>query len=514
VKVIDWGLGFFFGGMARMKSAVGSLAYAAPEVIEAEETSSYTEACDLWSLGAMSYVMLCGRPPFWGSVAGQLSKMHAETYPMTAAPWPSVSTEAKDFIRCLLRADPRNRLPIASAIDHAWLRNFRESQTVSKEAVSSVLWNMEKSSNNSKFLSVCLASAARQMDVKNFEGIREVFQNLDANHDGTLDMEELRNGMAKIYGMDSEQAQNVAAMFTRLDLDENGMVDYTEFMVAALSDKMLEQEHILWTAFKSFDVHGDDGKITKEDIKEVLSKANVREAWTPEVCDQVAAEVLRMFDQDGRGYLDFEAWLRMMRTVAWPSEEDESPRMPSRAFSASSSSEATRSAVSWISLDPRTGQILAYPSEIAKTIEAHWQMKRSSVELGTMFHNARIVFSGNKDGHPFQRTPNGLRDVRRIEVLPEMVEIEIFLTGSAGEFRFAVDGAGRKQLTSGLAKNSIDPQEALESYWKSRESTSMDTGASWSLTEFGVSLNDTMGTVGKFLWGSRQEESTRRKTSL
>ncbi len=87
---------------------------------------------------------------------------------------------------------------------------------------------------------------------------------------------------------------------------------------AALSAKMFHEERCLWTAFKSFDVHGDDGKLTKEEIKNIFSKASVHEGWTPEVLDDVVEEVMDRFDQEGVGYLDFEAWLRMMKGAARP----------------------------------------------------------------------------------------------------------------------------------------------------------------------------------------------------
>merc|ERR1712224_286974 len=54
IKVIDWGLSSRFA-MARMRSSVGSPSYAAPEVLEASGGSGYTEACDLWSLGVITY---------------------------------------------------------------------------------------------------------------------------------------------------------------------------------------------------------------------------------------------------------------------------------------------------------------------------------------------------------------------------------------------------------------------------------------------------------------------------
>jgi Ca2+-binding EF-hand superfamily protein len=509
VKVIDWGLGFFFGGSMRMKSAVGSLAYAAPEVLEAEDFHPYTSACDLWSLGAMCYVLLCGKPPFWGSIVNQLGKMKAASYPMNDAPWPSISNEAKDFIRSLLKANARDRLPIDRVMQHRWLENFRNKTLVSNEALSTALHNMEKSSLNNKFISACLASAARQLDCTSFKDFREVFHRLDANHDGTLDMEELRNGFLHIYGMDSDQAQQVAEMFVKLDLDGDGRIDYTEFCAAALSEKMLEQENILWMAFKSFDVHNDDGKITKAEIEEVLSSTNVREAWTPAVCDAVAKDIMQLFDTDGRGYLTFDDWLRMMKTNAWPDVKDMTNLRAQPSASSAAPPRKRRPTVAWASLDPRSGQILAYPKEISKHIEAHWQMKKESLYLGAAFHNARVCFCGAKSGEPFQRTPNGLRDVRRLEMEPGAEEMPMPLIGKPGEFRFGAEGITghhvKIQQTSGAGKNAIDVSEAEEIIraWKAKEEREAAAAAN--------PLHALMGSFSeatKMLWGSGSSGST------
>mmetsp|Transcript_16141 Transcript_16141/g.26229 ORF Transcript_16141/g.26229 Transcript_16141/m.26229 type:complete len:269 (+) Transcript_16141:74-880(+) len=63
VKIIDFGLSRWFANSDKdgMKSRVGTIYYVAPEVLSAP---SYTQACDIWSIGVVTYVLLVGFPPF------------------------------------------------------------------------------------------------------------------------------------------------------------------------------------------------------------------------------------------------------------------------------------------------------------------------------------------------------------------------------------------------------------------------------------------------------------------
>merc|ERR1719330_196274 len=138
IKLIDWGFGVNFGGEV-MKAAVGSFSYAAPEVVMSKNVTAYTAACDLWSTGVVTYVMLCGKPPFWGPPKQHLKNARNEKYPMSASPWDKISPQAKDFIKQLLKAKPHQRMTAEGAVAHEWLATTDESMDL--ELAQAVMTN-------------------------------------------------------------------------------------------------------------------------------------------------------------------------------------------------------------------------------------------------------------------------------------------------------------------------------------------------------------------------------------
>lgn len=63
IKIIDFGTALFFSPQVKLQETLGTPYYIAPEVL----MGNYTEKCDIWSIGVILYILLCGNAPFNGT---------------------------------------------------------------------------------------------------------------------------------------------------------------------------------------------------------------------------------------------------------------------------------------------------------------------------------------------------------------------------------------------------------------------------------------------------------------
>ncbi|XP_070562995.1 MAP kinase-interacting serine/threonine-protein kinase 1-like isoform X2 [Ptychodera flava] len=118
---------------------VGSAEYMAPEVVDAfiGEASPYDKRCDLWSLGVILYIMLSGKPPFYGQCGSDcgwergeacfgcqdmlLTSIQEGTYDFPDKEWGHISNSAKDLISRLLVKDANLRYSADAVLKHPWV---------------------------------------------------------------------------------------------------------------------------------------------------------------------------------------------------------------------------------------------------------------------------------------------------------------------------------------------------------------------------------------------------------
>merc|ERR1719183_1943237 len=121
VKIADFGLAKLLSEESlMMHTACGTPGYVAPEVLCG---GGYTEAVDMWSMGVIIYILLCGFPPFYEeNNAALFATIKACSFDYPSPYWDVVSPEARDLINHLLVKEPSRRLNASQVLKHKWIK--------------------------------------------------------------------------------------------------------------------------------------------------------------------------------------------------------------------------------------------------------------------------------------------------------------------------------------------------------------------------------------------------------
>mmetsp|Transcript_25382 Transcript_25382/g.45908 ORF Transcript_25382/g.45908 Transcript_25382/m.45908 type:complete len:108 (-) Transcript_25382:125-448(-) len=104
-----------------MTTAVGTAYYMSPELLGGE----YDKSTDVWSVGVVMYILLCGYPPFNGASDSDIQEStRRNELQFEGNAWLNKSDDAMDFIDCLLEKDPRERYTAKEALMHPYIRNM------------------------------------------------------------------------------------------------------------------------------------------------------------------------------------------------------------------------------------------------------------------------------------------------------------------------------------------------------------------------------------------------------
>ncbi len=113
------------GTIRKMTTVLGTAYYTAPEILA--KAPSYSEVCDVWSLGVIGYMLLSGSPPFRGRTDAEiLERVRRGRYTLSTPVWQGVSDEAKSFVRACLKYNPERRPTAVECRRMAWFQRVAE----------------------------------------------------------------------------------------------------------------------------------------------------------------------------------------------------------------------------------------------------------------------------------------------------------------------------------------------------------------------------------------------------
>ncbi|XP_011010546.1 PREDICTED: calcium-dependent protein kinase 28 isoform X1 [Populus euphratica] len=312
LKATDFGLSDFIKPGRKFQDIVGSAYYVAPEVLK---RNSGPES-DVWSIGVITYILLCGRRPFWDKTEDGIFKEVLRNKPdFLRKPWPTISTSAKDFVQKLLVKDPRARLTAAQALSHPWVREGGDASEIPIDI--SVLSNMRQFVKYSRLKQFALRALASTIDEEELADLKDQFDAIDVDKNGAISLEEMRQALAKDLPWKLKESL-VLEIVQAIDSNTDGLVDFTEFVAAALHVHQLEEHNSeKWqlrsqAAFEKFDIDRD-GYITPEELR---MHSGLRGSVDP---------LLEEADIDKDGRISLSEFRRLLRTASMSSQNVPGP---------------------------------------------------------------------------------------------------------------------------------------------------------------------------------------------
>ncbi|KAF8409562.1 hypothetical protein HHK36_005640 [Tetracentron sinense] len=280
LKATDFGLSVFIEEKRVYRDIVGSAYYVAPEVLR----RSYGKEIDIWSAGVILYILLSGVPPFWAETEkGIFDAILEGEIDFETAPWPSISSSAKDLVRKMLTHDPKKRITSAQVLDHPWIREDGEASD--KPIDSAVLSRMKQFRAMNKLKKLALKVIAENLSEEEIKGLKTMFTNIDTDKSGSITYEELKTGLARL-GSNLSEAE-VQQLMEAADVDGNGTIDYIEFITATMHRHRLERDEHLFKAFQYFD-QDKSGFITRDELESAMKEYGMGdEASIKEIISEV-----------------------------------------------------------------------------------------------------------------------------------------------------------------------------------------------------------------------------------
>lgn len=294
MKLIDFGCALVVKPSEVIKDVAGSPYYVAPEVLTEGfvRTGEVWKASDMWSIGVIIFLLVCGYPPFNHEVQSEIfRKIQRGRYKM---PSKGLSAEVKGLITKLLVKEPSQRLSAKEALKHPWVSGDLAPDTPLPSIVVQSIGAFHRASKLRKAVARALAN---RMTADDKDSLSIIFKKFDQNGDGMLGPEEIASLMRHLGKNESEAKE----LMRNLDEDQNGTIDAEEFATAVNLHKLASDQSHIKAAFDMFDAD-HDGTIDRDEL------ARICDFLTPAAAQNLIKDV----DRNGDGRISFEEWLNAL----------------------------------------------------------------------------------------------------------------------------------------------------------------------------------------------------------
>lgn len=305
LKIIDFGLSKMYVEPQSGSYVVFHTIAGTPYYIAPEVLSgTYDISCDIWSCGVILYILLCGYPPFTG-------KNDLEVFENVKKGVFEFDEEDWKKITWEAKALITKMLSVANlrptaaqVLKDPWLISLSDKSSGNEKL--NVFNNMVAFRTASKLQKVVLTYMATQLNEEQLSKLKQTFMDLDKNKDGKLSFEELCEGFEGQYSK-----EELKEILSSADVDKSGFIDYTEFLASSIDENVYYQEDILFNAFNAFDLD-KSGKISSKELKEKIG------GDMHDYDEKIWMEMINEADLDKDGEIDFNEFMKLMYSYQKP----------------------------------------------------------------------------------------------------------------------------------------------------------------------------------------------------
>jgi len=296
--IIDFGDAKIIDENKTYEDFVGTAFYLAPECIQMRKGWELKKS-DMWTIGVITYLLLTGRPPFYGRDNQEILRKILKA----KIKWPRsnrLSKTAKDFVTGLIKIDTKKRMSAEDCLKHPWLSGSAAHADLGSKLLSD-LCNWSKATKLKKVLVRMLSNELTKSD---HLALKQQFETLDADGNGFITLEELTNFILKQGGSKMEAEEKAAHIISEVDTDGDGQLSPTEWNHAQLGGKIGNNEELLKSHFRRID-EDNDGFITHEELSKLFN-------WT--LANDLITLMIQEIDENNDGKISYPEFAKAMRS--------------------------------------------------------------------------------------------------------------------------------------------------------------------------------------------------------
>ena len=308
IKIIDFGTAKIFEKNRVERAVIGSSYYIAPEVLN----QSYNEKCDTWSIGVILYMTLVGSAPFDGVTDDEIiRRIRVGKYNKSDSRFLEHSDEVRDLVSKLLEKDISKRLSAKEALNHPWFEKFGGRKLFCNflpEDIKPYIENLFNYKYNSKLQELVIAFLVHNLaNSDETLIILKMFRHFNKKGDCRLTKRELTEALYT-YKDKADVDEMADVVFQRLDGDNNGYIEYEEFLRACVDKKTLMTKKKLKYAFKFLDKNNTNTLNVQKIINAFLTKSNKE-------IEAIFNITIKEVDKDNDGIINFNEFVELMLKI-------------------------------------------------------------------------------------------------------------------------------------------------------------------------------------------------------